>query len=339
MLLEQNYRSTQTILDAANAVIANNFDRKPKSLFTVDGAGAKIVGFTGYSGHDEAQFVADEIEQLHRAGTEYRDVAVFYRTNAQTRALEEILIRSAVPYRILGGTKFYERAEIKDALAYLIAVANPADALALRRILNTPKRGIGPATETQLASHAEREGMLFRDALRHARELGLGPKVTAAITDLSTLLDEAAALTLPPAEGMAPTPVFDVLAHLLKRSGYVDALRASRDPQDDARVENIEELLAVTKEFQRDNPDGTLLDFLTEVSLVAVADELDDSSGTVSLMTLHTAKGLEFRAVFLTGVEEELLLHRTSRADPPRSAGCSTSASPAPANGSTSPWP
>ncbi|HEY0373228.1 MAG TPA: UvrD-helicase domain-containing protein, partial [Amnibacterium sp.] len=267
VLLEQNYRSTQTILDAANAVIANNFDRKPKNLFTVDGAGEKIVGFTGYSGHDEAQFVADEIETLHSEGMEYRDIAVFYRTNAQTRALEEILIRSAVPYRILGGTKFYERAEIKDAMAYLIAVANPADSLAVRRILNTPKRGIGPATETQLAAYAERNGMVFRDALRHARELGLGPKVTKAITDLSDLLDEATVLTVPPAEGVAPIPVFDVLALLMKRSGYVDVLRASRDPQDEARVENIEELLAVTKEFQRNNPDGLLIDFLTEVSL------------------------------------------------------------------------
>jgi DNA helicase-2/ATP-dependent DNA helicase PcrA len=316
VLLEQNYRSTQTILDAANAVISNNFDRKPKNLFTVDGAGSKIVGFTGYSGHDEAQFVADEIEQLHREGMEYRDIAVFYRTNAQTRALEEILIRSAVPYRILGGTKFYERAEIKDAMAYLIAVANPADSLAVRRILNTPKRGIGPATETQLAAYAERNGMVFREALRHAVALGLGPKVTKAITDLSDLLDEATVLTVPPEEGMAPIPVFDVLALLLKRSGYVDVLRASRDPQDEARVENIEELLAVTKEFQRNNPDGLLIDFLTEVALVAAADELDDSSGTVSLMTLHTAKGLEFRAVFLTGVEEDLLPHRMSANEP-----------------------
>ncbi|HEY8318747.1 MAG TPA: UvrD-helicase domain-containing protein [Amnibacterium sp.] len=316
VLLEQNYRSTQTILDAANAVISNNFDRKPKNLFTVDGAGSKIVGFTGYSGHDEAQFVADEIEQLHREGMEYRDIAVFYRTNAQTRALEEILIRSAVPYRILGGTKFYERAEIKDAMAYLIAVANPADSLAVRRILNTPKRGIGPATETQLAAYAERNGMVFREALRHAGALGLGPKVTKAITDLSDLLDEATVLTVPPEEGMAPIPVFDVLALLLKRSGYVDVLRASRDPQDEARVENIEELLAVTKEFQRNNPDGLLIDFLTEVALVAAADELDDSSGTVSLMTLHTAKGLEFRAVFLTGVEEDLLPHRMSANEP-----------------------
>jgi DNA helicase-2/ATP-dependent DNA helicase PcrA len=247
---------------------------------------------------------------------EYRDVAVFYRTNAQTRALEEILIRSAIPYRVLGGTKFYERAEIKDAMAYLIAVANPADALAVRRILNTPKRGIGPATETQLANLAERNGITFREALRHAGELGLGPKVTKAITGLSDLLDEATAMTAPPAEGNAPIPVFDVLKLLLTRSGYVDVLRASKDPQDEARLENVEELLAVTKEFQKNNPDGLLIDFLTETALVAAADELDDSSGTVSLMTLHTAKGLEFRAVFLTGIEEDLLPHRMSANEP-----------------------
>ena len=316
VLLEQNYRSTQTILDAANAVIANNFDRKPKNLFTAGGPGERITGFTGYSGHDEAQFVADEIEQLHRDGMEYRDVAVFYRTNAQTRALEEILIRSAVPYRILGGTKFYERAEIKDAMAYLIAVANPADALAVRRILNTPKRGIGPATETQLASFAERNDMTFRAALRHARDIGFGPKVAKAITDLSDLLDEATAMTAPPAPDAAPIPVFDVLKLLMQKSGYIDVLRASRDPQDEARLENVEELLAVTKEFQRNNPEGLLIDFLTETALVAAADELDDSSGTVSLMTLHTAKGLEFRAVFLTGIEEDLLPHRMSANEP-----------------------
>ncbi len=316
VLLEQNYRSTQTILDAANAVIANNFDRIPKNLFTAGGPGAKIVGFTGYSGHDEAQFVADEIEQLHRDGMEYREIAVFYRTNAQTRALEEILIRSAVPYRILGGTKFYERAEIKDAMAYLIAVANPADALALRRILNSPKRGIGAVTETQLANFAERNGMTFRETLRHAGELGFGPKIAKAITGLSDLLDEATVMTAPPAEGDAPIPVFDVLALLVKKSGYVDALRASKDPQDEARLENIEELLAVTKEFQKNNPDGLLIDFLTETALVAAADELDDTSGTVSLMTLHTAKGLEFKAVFLTGIEEDLLPHRMSANEP-----------------------
>jgi DNA helicase-2/ATP-dependent DNA helicase PcrA len=315
VLLEQNYRSTQNILSAANAVIGNNFDRKDKKLWTAVGDGEKIVGFTGYSGHDEAQFVADEIGKLHESGMAYHDMAVFYRTNSQTRALEEIFIRSAIPYRVLGGTKFYERAEIKDAMAYLTAVANPADALALRRILNTPKRGIGPATETQLASFAEREETSYREAMRRAPELGLGPKVTGSIVQLAALLDEATALIEPDRPG-GEAGVSEVLTLLMEKSAYVTTLRASRDPQDEARAENVEELLAVTKEFNRNNPDGTLLDFLTEVSLVAAVDDLDDSSGTVSLMTLHTAKGLEYEAVFLTGVEEDLLPHRMSASEP-----------------------
>lgn len=315
VLLEQNYRSTQNILTAANAVISNNFDRKDKKLWTSIGDGDKIIGFTGYSGHDEAQFVADEIQKLHEEGTAYSEIAVFYRTNAQTRALEEILIRSAVPYRIMGGTKFYERAEIKDAMAYLIAVANPADVLALRRILNTPKRGIGPATETALANFAESHGVTFREAMRRASELGLGPKVTQAILTLSRMLDEVA-LLLDPERPEGRTSVGDLVTTLLERSGLVQALRASKDAQDEARAENVEELVAVTKEFSRNNPEGQLVDFLTEVSLVAAADELDDSSGTVSLMTLHTAKGLEYDSVFLTGVEEDLLPHRMSANEP-----------------------
>jgi len=315
VLLEQNYRSTQNILTAANAVISNNFDRKDKKLWTSIGDGDKIIGFTGYSGHDEAQFVADEIQKLHEEGTAYSEIAVFYRTNAQTRALEEILIRSAVPYRIMGGTKFYERAEIKDAMAYLIAVANPADVLALRRILNTPKRGIGPATETALANFAEAHGVTFREAMRRASELGLGPKVTQAILTLSRMLDEVAVL-LDPDRPEGRTSVGDLVTTLLEKSGLVQALRASKDAQDEARAENVEELVAVTKEFSRNNPEGQLVDFLTEVSLVAAADELDDSSGTVSLMTLHTAKGLEYDSVFLTGVEEDLLPHRMSANEP-----------------------
>ncbi|MBM7387472.1 DNA helicase-2/ATP-dependent DNA helicase PcrA [Clavibacter michiganensis] len=315
VLLEQNYRSTQNILTAANAVISNNFDRKDKKLWTSIGDGDKIVGFTGYSGHDEAQFVADEIQKLHEEGTAYSEIAVFYRTNAQTRALEEILIRSAVPYRIMGGTKFYERAEIKDAMAYLIAVANPADVLALRRILNTPKRGIGPATETALANFAESHGVTFREAMRRASELGLGPKVTQAILALSRMLDEVA-LLMDADRPEGRTTVGDLVTTLLERSGLVQALRASKDAQDEARAENVEELVAVTKEFSRNNPEGQLVDFLTEVSLVAAADELDDSSGTVSLMTLHTAKGLEYDSVFLTGVEEDLLPHRMSANEP-----------------------
>ena len=309
ILLEQNYRSTQNILSAANAVISNNFDRKDKKLFTTVGDGEKIVGFTGYSQHDEAQFIADEIQSLREAGTQYRDIAVFYRTNSQTRALEEVFIRSALPYRVLGGTKFYERAEIKDAMAYLICVANPADPLALRRIMNTPKRGIGPATEAALQAFADREGTTLREAMRQADRLGLGPKVTGAILKLGATLDTVG-LTVDTVK------VADILIELLKQTGFIEALRASRDPQDEARAENVEELVAVTKEFNRNSPEGTLLDFLTETSLVAAADELDDSSGTVSLMTLHTAKGLEYEAVFLAGVEEELLPHRMSAGEP-----------------------
>jgi len=309
ILLEQNYRSTQNILSAANAVIANNFDRIDKKLFTVVGDGDKIVGFTGYSQHDEAQFVADEVTTLHGEGVDYRNMAVFYRTNAQTRALEEIFIRSAIPYRVLGGTKFYERAEIKDAFGYLIAVANPADPMALRRIMNTPKRGIGGVTEANLQSWADAHGVTLRESMRHADEQGFGPKITGAILGLTAILDEVG-LTADTA------PVPDILITLLERTGFIEALRASRDPQDEARAENVEELIAVTKDFQKNNPEGTLLEFLTETSLVAAADEIDDSSGTVSLMTLHTAKGLEYDAVFLTGVEEDLLPHRMSANEP-----------------------
>ncbi|MGN6271664.1 MAG: ATP-dependent helicase [Protaetiibacter sp.] len=309
ILLEQNYRSTQTILDAANAVIASNFDRQEKNLFTTAGAGDKITGFTGYSAYDEAQFVADEIQALHEAGAAYKDMAVFFRVNSQTRALEDILIRSAIPYRIAGGTKFYERAEIKDAMAYLVQVANPADDLALRRIMNVPKRGIGPATEAALQAHADRLGVPLRETLREADQLGLGPKVTQAIMGLGEILDEV--------EAMVPTkPPADILTELLVRTGYVEALRATRDAQDEVRAENVEELLSFTKEFARRNPEGRLIDFLTEVALVAAADEIDDASGTVTLMTLHTAKGLEYDTVFLTGIEEDLLPHRISANEP-----------------------
>ncbi len=317
ILLEQNYRSTQTILDAANAVIRNNFDRKDKRLWTDAGAGAPILGFTGYSQHDEAQFVADEVEVLRRSGVDYARIAVFYRTNAQSRALEEIFIRSAVPYRIMGGTRFYERAEIKDALAYLVAVANPADEMALRRIVNRPRRGIGEMSVETIARYARDEGIAFRDALGNASALSVGPKIQAAVRALDDTLAAASALMLPASGELAPAAaVADGLQLLLKRSGYLDALRASRDPQDEARLENLDELVAVTREFARNNPEGTVIDFLAEVALVSDADGLEDESGSVSLMTLHTAKGLEYDAVFVTGVEEDLLPHRISAGEP-----------------------
>ena len=309
ILLEQNYRSTQNILDAANAVISNNFDRKAKNLFTTVGAGESITGFTGYTAYDEAQFIADEIQAMHDGGAAYRDMAVFMRTNSQSRAIEEVLTRSAIPYRFPGGTKFYDRAEIKDVMGYLIQVANPADDLALRRIMNVPKRGIGPATEAALQSYADRMGTPLRESLADADQLGLGPKVTGAILGLSTLLEAASDL------GPTAKP-FEVLQLLLKESGYIEALRLTRDAKDEARAENVEELLSQTKEFSRRSPEGTLIDYLTEVTLLAAVDELDDESGTVTLMTLHTAKGLEYDLVFLTGVEEDLIPHRMSANEP-----------------------
>jgi DNA helicase-2/ATP-dependent DNA helicase PcrA len=305
ILLEQNYRSTQHILDAANAVISNNFDRPNKNLFTDKGSGEKLVGYTGYSAHDEAQFIADEINQAHRDGKNYSDVAVFYRTNAQTRALEEIFIRAGVPYRVVGGTKFYERQEIKDAFGYLVSIANPRDDFATRRILNVPKRGIGDASETAIAHFAERNKISVRESLAYSKDLGFGPKIAGAIVSLNALLEEFEIK-------MATDTVDSILRGVLDKSGLLESLKNSRDPQDEARVENLEELVSVAKEFQRNNPEGRLPDFLNEVALVAAADDIDDESGTVSLMTLHTAKGLEYDAVFLTGIEESLLPHKMS---------------------------
>ena len=317
--LEQNYRSTQNILSAANAVIGNNFDRQEKRLWTAEGDGERIIGFTGYSQHDEARFVAEEIEDLHRSGVAYGDVAVFYRTNSQTRALEELLIRSAIPYRVLGGTKFYERAEIKDAMAYLTSIANPYDPIAWSRLLGVPKRGIGPMAEAHLANFQEAQGISFHEAMLRADEVAqLGPKLRATVRELAGLLTRAARMaagggpTDAAGEAAAPAPVADVLRLVLDETEMIEKLRARRDPQDDARAENLEELVAVAREFDAKQPGAGLLAFLTEVSLVAAADDLDDSSGTVSLMTMHTAKGLEFRAVFITGVEEGLLPHQMS---------------------------
>lgn len=324
--LEQNYRSTQNILSAANAVIGNNFDRQDKHLWTSEGDGERIVGFTGYSQHDEARFVAEEIEDLHRVGTGYSDIAVFYRTNSQTRALEELLIRAAIPYRVLGGTKFYERAEIKDAMAYLTSVVNPYDPIAWSRLLGAPKRGIGPMAEATLANFAEEQQISFHDAMLRSEALSFGPKARESILRLAELLTRAARMAAGGGTGLdgasgddagesiekKPAPVADVLKLILDETEYIEKLRSKRDPQDEARAENLEELVAVAREFDVQHPGAGLVEFLTEVSLVAAADDLDDTSGTVSLMTMHTAKGLEFKTVFITGVEEGLLPHQMS---------------------------
>ena len=315
ILLEQNYRSTQTILTAANAVIARNPDRKPKNLWTSSGAGEQVVGYVADDEHDEASFVAEEIDRLHDGGdARYGDVAVFYRTNAQSRALEEVLVRVGLPYKVVGGTRFYERREVKDALAYLRVLANPDDTVNLRRILNVPKRGIGDRAEACVASLAERERIPFAAALERAEEApAIATRSLTCIRAFTTMIDELRTVV----ESRAG--VATVLEAVLERTGYLEELRRSHDPQDESRVENLAELVAVGREFDEANPHGSLTEFLERVSLVADTDELPDTdgddAGVVTLMTLHTAKGLEFPVVFLTGMEDGTFPHMRSLTD------------------------
>ncbi|MEH3077740.1 MAG: DNA helicase PcrA [Quadrisphaera sp.] len=324
VLLEQNYRSTQTILSAANAVIAKNADRRPKNLWTAEGAGEQIVGYVADAEHDEAAFVASEIDRLvDDEGVRYGDVAVFYRTNAQSRALEEVFVRVGLPYKVVGGTRFYERREVRDALAYLRALANPDDVVSLRRILNVPKRGIGERAEACVAALAERERIGFPAALERAVEApGLAARSLTCIRGFTDLMDELRTVV---EGGAGPSTVLEAV---LDRSGLLAELRASLDPQDESRVENLAELSAVAAEYEQANPEGTLADFLETVSLVADADQIPGSavadgadeeagedSGVVTLMTLHTAKGLEFPVVFLTGLEDGTFPHQRSLAD------------------------
>lgn len=311
ILLEQNYRSTQNVLTAANAVISHNLERTEKNLWTDTGAGPKLVGFTGYSAHDEAQFVTDEIVRLRDdEGVDYRDMAVFYRTNAQTRALEEILVRGGIPYRVVGGTKFYERAEVKDVLAYLVAVVNPADELSVRRILNVPKRGIGQVTAQRIATWAAEHDQTLVEALSHGADCGVGPRLAGRMAELGEALRDTRE-ALAGGRGLETA-----VTQLLDRSGYLPALQNSPDPQVQARAENVDELVSQVADFAAGNPEAGLGDFLAEVSLTSAADDLDDAAGAVSLMTLHTAKGLEFDTVFITGLEEGLLPHQMSFDEP-----------------------
>lgn len=302
ILLEQNYRSTQNILSAANAVISQNPYRPAKNLWTDAGSGEKILLFTGYDERNEAAFVVDRIQQLHESGTGYRDMAVLYRTNALTPSLEAELKSQRVPYAVIGGLKFFERKEIKDALAYLAAISNDRDDEAIRRIINVPGRGIGEKTELKIAQYARTNQLSFRQALLYADRLSLGPKLTAAIQGFGELLNELEALSV--AEGPA-----EVLKLALSKSGYRFELESSRDPQDEARLENLDALLGQLFDWQAQNPEGTLADYLAEVTLTAAADEIADESGTLSLMTLHTAKGLEYKVVFVIGLEQGTLPH------------------------------
>ena len=393
ILLEQNYRSTQNILSAANAVIARNTGRRAKNLWTASGDGALITLDAADSEHDEARFVVGEIDRLADAGTDWGDIAVFYRTNAQSRALEELLVRQGIPYRVVGGTRFYERREIKDALAYLQVISNPDDTVAARRVLNVPKRGIGAKAEEAIAAHAAHYGISFGAALRHlwlragcpAGE-GEGIDVDALArsastdeasadssvsvssggaagenpaardgADASVAADSSAAAapasspvpsesapesapevlgitaraaksaaafwglieTLRAAEARGASQA-DILEEVLDRTGYLAELRRSEDPQDASRVENLAELHSVAGAFAADAPGGTLADFLERVALVADSDQVPaegERGGQVTLMTVHTAKGLEFPAVFVTGMEDGTFPHQRSLGD------------------------
>jgi DNA helicase II / ATP-dependent DNA helicase PcrA len=302
ILLEQNYRSTQNILSAANAVIAKNFDRPAKNLWTDAGPGDKIIQYTGVDERHEAGFIVDQIVEHHREGVFYSQMAILYRTNALSPSLEAELKSQRVPYTVIGGLKFYERKEIKDALAYLTAISNPQNDEALRRILNEPGRGIGEKTELKIAEYARRNGLSFRLALADVAELGLGPKLTESIKKFADLLDSVELVS-------QTEKISTVLTEILVRSGYKYNLETSRDPQDEARVENLDALVGQLVEYELRNPDASLADYLAEVTLAAAADEIDDGSGQVSLMTLHTAKGLEYPVVFIAGLEQGTLPH------------------------------
>ncbi|MEU7741572.1 DNA helicase PcrA [Nonomuraea sp. NPDC049158] len=314
ILLEQNYRSTQNILAAANAVIARNESRKPKNLWSDQGDGPKIVGYVADNEHDEAMFVAQEVDRLSdEEGVKAGDVAVFYRTNAASRVFEEIFIRTGLPYKVVGGVRFYERKEVKDLLAYLRVLANPADVVSMRRILNVPKRGIGDRAEAMLEALSSRERISFWEALRRAEEAyGMATRSLNAVREFVAMIEGL----IGKAEGMPPSALAE---EILVATGYRAELEASEDPQDESRLENLNELISVASEFEEANPEGTLVEFLEQVSLVADADQIpeaDGGQGVVTLMTLHTAKGLEFPVVFLTAMEDGVFPHIRSLGEP-----------------------
>jgi DNA helicase-2/ATP-dependent DNA helicase PcrA len=314
ILLEQNYRSTQNILAAANAVVSQNQSRKPKNLWSDQGAGPPITGYVADNEHDEAAFVAEEVDRLTDAGQATPgQVAVFYRTNAQSRVFEEVFIRVGLPYRVVGGVRFYERREVRDLLAYLRLIANPADEVSLRRVLNVPKRGIGDRAEEYVAAFAQRERITFAQALARPADVpGLAARSASAIAGFNALVDGLRELA-------ETVPVADLAEAALDRTGYIESLESSSDLQDASRVENLEELVSVAREFDGANEEGTLPEFLEQVSLVADADQIpegEEHGGLVTMMTLHTAKGLEFPVVFLTGMEEEVFPHQRSLNNP-----------------------
>ena len=347
ILLEQNYRSTQNILSAANAVISHNHGRREKKLWTDHGAGAKITGYVADNEHDEARFIATEIDALFDTGVGYGDIAVMYRTNNSSRAIEEVFIRTGIPYKVVGGTRFYERKEIRDLIAYLRVLDNPTDEISLRRIINTPRRGIGDRAIATVNLYAENFGMSFADALvdaAHGKVTALGTRAKNAIAAFLELMDGLRADAAEAINAITGLPdIGVVVSRILDATGYKAELEASTDPQDGARLDNLNELVSVAREFsseaanlmayaamgagvEGDDPaepmvgepqPGSIHAFLEKVSLVADSDQLpDDSTNVVTLMTLHTAKGLEFPVVFLIGWEDGQFPHLRALGDP-----------------------
>ena len=303
--LEQNYRSTNSILESANHVISHNRERKPKNLWSELGEGEPVRVIEVEDEHAEARFVAAQIAQLVEQGLAGSEIAVFYRTNAQSRVLEDVLVRQQVPYQVIGGPKFYERAEIKDLIAYLQVIDNPADAVSLDRVANRPRRGIGDASLDRLRNYAELHGLTLFEALTHADEAGLAAAplraVKSFVTVMQSLQAQAQELTVP-----------DLVEQVLERSGYFESLEAERTVESQGRIENLQELVGVTREYQFSAEEPSLSHFLQEISLYSDQDALREEQSLVTLMTLHNAKGLEFSAVFMIGMEEQIFPHSRS---------------------------
>ena len=315
IMLEQNYRSTQTILDAANAVIARNENRKPKKLWTALGEGDKIVGYAADNAQQEAGWIANEIARIHEEeGIAYRDIAIMYRANAQSRSLEEAMINANLPYQLVGGTKFYERKEIKDALAYLQAIVNPADNVNVRRILNVPKRGLGVRAEGLISSYADAHDTTFFGAIEHMEQIeGMSARTTKPLGVFRDMMHGLADFAKD-----HDTKPSEVVAEVLSKSGILEELQRSEDPQDASRVDNLSQLQSVAAEFEQNTPDATLAGFLETTALVADSDQLpgeNEDFGKVTMMTLHTAKGLEYPYVFLTGMEQGTFPHQRAMED------------------------
>jgi DNA helicase II / ATP-dependent DNA helicase PcrA len=310
-LMEQNYRSTQSILAVANALIEHNVQRKPKSLWTEAGNGELVVKFRAEDEHEEALFVAEEIERLREEeGARYGDVALFYRTNAQSRVLEDVFMRVGIPYRVFGGVRFYQRAEVKDVLAYLRLLTNPQDVISFRRVVNTPRRGIGDATVAALEGFARDEGVSVLEAVRRVDEIGvLQQRAKGAVAGFAQIM---ASLQARLYEGAGPQRMVEAAAEL---SGYLAGLQEERTVEAEGRVENIQELTGVAAELVAREPDAGLEEFLESVSLVGDQDDYDEEESSVTLMTLHIAKGLEFPDVFIVGMEDGVFPHYRSMTD------------------------